>query len=155
MASTEQLNALMAETGAILELAQVVGFDAGGWALGIDEDTTLFVDHEADQDRIVLSCEVAVVRPGAKGSVHELLLQYNNQWKSTGGMRLALDGPDGSVIQICDLSTTQLDARAFAGAVRVFFDILQGWRDILSRDPASGGAPPNSLEMQTLGFIRG
>ncbi|MEN3385176.1 MAG: hypothetical protein V7608_5220 [Hyphomicrobiales bacterium] len=155
MASTEQLNALMAETGAVLELAQVLGFDEGGWALGVDEDTTLFVDHEVDQHRIVLTGEVAAVRPAAKAAVHELLLQYNNQWRSTGGVRLALDGPDGSVIQICDLSTAQLDAQAFAGAVQVFIDILRGWRDILSRDPANGGTAPDSLEMQSLGFIRG
>src|SRR5580658_11111078 len=52
MASTEQLNALMAETGAILELAQVVGFEEGGWALEVDDDTLLFIDHETDQNRI-------------------------------------------------------------------------------------------------------
>jgi hypothetical protein len=156
MASTEQLNALMAETGAILELAQVLGFDEGGWALEVDADTLVFVDHETDQDRIVLSGEVAPVRPAAKASVHDLLLQYNNQWKTTGGVRMALDGPNGSVIQICDLSTAQLDAHAFAGTVRTFVDVLQGWRDILSRDPANGsGNPPDAFEMANQGFIRG
>jgi hypothetical protein len=154
MASTEQLNALMAETGAILELAQVVGFEEGGWALEVDDDTLLFIDHETDQNRIVLSGEVAAVRPAAKASLHALLLQYNNQWKTTGGVRMALDGPDGSVIQICDVSTAELDAHAFAGTVRVFVDILQGWRGVLGRDPVNGGAAPGSFDMEGQGFIR-
>jgi hypothetical protein len=155
MTSAEQLNALMAETGALLELEEVLGFGGENcWTLKVDDSTLLFVDQESGQPRVTLSGEVAPVRPASKAQVHELMLVYNGQWRSTGGVRLALDGPDGSVIQICDVPVADLDARAFAATVRTFTDILLGWRDILSRDPASG-EQAGDLYQQGLGFIRG
>jgi hypothetical protein len=153
MASLEQLNALMAEIGPILELQEVTGFASQElWTLQVDDDTLLFADHDPAQGRIVLSGEVATPRPAGKAAVHELLLQYNNQWKTTGGVRMALDGPDGAVIQICDIATADLDARTLAGTVRIFTDMLRAWRDMLNRDPAD--APP-ALDLEGHGFIRG
>jgi hypothetical protein len=153
MATTEQLNALLAETGAILELAEVIGFESENlWTLEVDETTILFVDHEANQHRIVLSGEVVKPHDARKISAYELLLQYNNQWKSTGGLRMALDGPGGSINQICDISTVDLNAHALADMIRVFVDVLRGWRDMLASEPSGSNDRPFGFEQD--GFIR-
>lgn len=155
MTSAAQIDALLAETGALLELPEVLGFsEENCWTLRIDENTLLFVDHEAGRPFVTLSGEVAAVRPAARAQVHELLLVYNGQWKTTGGLRMALDGPDGAVIQLCELPVADLDARSFAGALRVFTDVLLGWREMLGRDPA-GSAGTSDLYQESQGFIRG
>jgi hypothetical protein len=154
MASTEQIDALMAEIGALLKLQEVTGFAArNAWTLQVDDDLLLFADHDPGQSRIVLSGEVATPLPSSKAAVHELLLQYNGQWKETGGVRMALDGPDGAVVQICDISTVNLDAATFAGAVQVFADVLRGWRDMLSREPSD--CPQTAFDLLGQGVIRG
>jgi len=77
MATSERLNALLAETGAILQLAEVIGFEAENlWTLEIDKATILFVDQEANQHRTVLSGEVVKPHEARKASAYELLLQY-------------------------------------------------------------------------------
>lgn len=153
MASTEQINALMTEIGPLLEIQEVMGFESqNAWTLELDDQTTLFADHEPDQNRLVISGEVAKPHPGRKAALHELLLQYNYQWKMTGGVRMALEEPDGAVVQICDISTTGLDASQLASTIQVFTEVLRTWRDMLVREPAD--AEPE-MDFAAQGFIRG
>jgi hypothetical protein len=153
MASTEQLNALMAEIGPMLEIQEVTGFESqNAWTLELDDQTLLFADHEPDQNRLVISGEVAKPHPDRKAALHELLLQYNYQWKTTGGVRMALDEPDGAVVQICDISTINLDASALAGTIQVFTDVLRTWRDMLVQEPRN---TEHEVDFASQGFIRG
>jgi hypothetical protein len=116
----------------------------------IDPATVLFADHDAAQNRLVLSGEV--IAPADKASACELLLRYNNEWKTTGGVRMSLDSDD-VVIQIGDVSTVDLDARKLAGTIQTFTGILRGWRDMLGRKAT--GTPDDAIDLAGQGFIRG
>lgn len=156
MTDVEQVRVLLAELGPVLDLAGVhEQADANTWSLTAQDKTVIFVEFMPDDDRLWLSGEVATPRPEERARLYPLMLQYNAQWQQTGGVRLVLDGPEGAIVQACDIPASGLDLPRLSATVRDFRDMLDGWRQIVaggSRAPAAAGATPG---ISAAGFIRG
>lgn len=157
MSGKAQLHRLMAEIGPLLELQEVTEFEAEDlWTLVVDADTVLFLDYQATPERLVLSAEAGVPAEAGR-EFYATLLQYNNQWAETGGVRLALDGPEGGVVQIVDLALAGLDLSQLQTTLMGFLATLRAWREIVAQagagraDTAEPGLAPYGLQ----GFIRG
>jgi hypothetical protein len=158
MADKEQLQALMVEIGPALQLAEVTAFAASDlWTLVIDEHRVLFVDYDLEDGRVWLSAEVGTPPPGDRAKLYERLLQYNGQWQRTGGVRLALDGPEGGIVLAYDLSLEGLDLARLRAVILGLVDKLDAWREIVAAGNASGEPPPlEALDHRHLGgMIRG
>lgn len=155
MPDRAHVHALMSEIGPALELAEVEEFERQDlWVLTARDGVVLFVEYQADDGRLWLSAEVCEP-PGERLALYGLLLLYNARWKETGGVRLALDGPDGSVVQAYDMPVAGLDLHRLTTAIRNFRDTLDGWRTIVAaggrgKKPESGGPDP-----MLMGVIRG
>lgn len=155
MSGKQHLQALMREIGPRLDLAEVTEFEEQGtWTLVVDDETVLFADYDGNgREVLVLSAEAG--RPPEVGrlALHELMLRYNDGWRETGGVRLALDG-DGVVVQLFDLPLPGLDLGRLEGVVTGFVGMLRGWREIVARAGGAGQEP--SLDpMSMVGMIRG
>jgi hypothetical protein len=128
----------MAEIGALADLMAVAEHEGENvWALRVDEETLLFADLEQERDCLVLSGEVGTPPPSDRARLHDLLLRYNFHWDETGGVRMAVEGQDGPVIQLVDVPLAGLDGHRLQALVRGFTTKLQAWRAILQ-----GGASP-------------
>jgi hypothetical protein len=143
MSSKEHVHTLMTEIGPLLDLMAVTEYDSeNAWTILVDEDTFLFADFDEPQKRLVLSAEAGRPQAGNRKFIYEILLQYNNQWHETGGVRMALDGPEGSVVQIFDLSVVDLDIGQLQTTVANFVDTLKAWREILAKEKTDEESPP-------------
>jgi hypothetical protein len=158
MPDKAHVHALMTEIGPALELAEVTEFEQDNlWTLVLRDGVVLFVDYEPEDQRLWLSADVCVPLPGDHLRLYELMLQYNARWQQTGGVRLALDGPEGSVVQAYDLPVAGLDLHRLQNVIRNFRDTLAGWRKIVATGVgASQPTATSSLDrMMAGGMIRG
>ena len=149
----EQLESLMTRLGPVLDPLGIVAFpDTKAWGLAIDEDTSILIDLSVDESKLVLSCELGVPPGGDRAALYELLLRHNYHWDQTGGVRLALDSPEGGIVQLADLAADGLDVPQLAGVVRVFADSARAWREIIQR-PRQADRPVVSEDAGSI-FIR-
>ena len=81
---------------------------------------------------LVLWGDVGTPQPGDRARLYDLLLRYGFHWDETGGVRMAVEGQDGPVIQLVDVPLAGLDGQKLQALVRGFVAKLHAWRD----DPA-------------------
>jgi hypothetical protein len=115
----------------LLELTEVARLDelAASWTVVVGDDVLVLLTHDADWDRLTLAAEVATPPADRQARIHATLLQYNNQWAATGGIRMALAEPDGAIIQLFDVPLAQLDAQRRANVLMGLVEKLRGWRE--------------------------
>jgi hypothetical protein len=131
---------LFVEIGPLHELDQVSAFDDGeSWAVVV-AGQVITLELDALRNRLVLSAEVGQPPAGGLARVYEALLQYNLLWRDTSGVRMALDGPGGQVVQMYDLATDGLDASRLGLVVKDFAAVLAGWRELVARGPVAAQA---------------
>jgi hypothetical protein len=142
-----QLHTLFAEIGPLFDLDQVSAFDGEeSWAVVLGGTVVSF---ELDPERaiLVLSSEVGQPAAEARAAVHEAALQYGLAWRETGGARLALDGPGGTLVLIYELATAGLDTARLAGVTGQFAGVARGWQELLARAPTSSmPTPPGGFD---------
>lgn len=144
MSSQDHLHTLMTEVGPRLNLLELTEFeDDASWRLLFDEQTLVMAEYVADEDRLVLSANIATPdanTPSDRLRIYEQLLQYNYHWELTGSVRMALEGPGGELVQLADLRVSGLDLETLTTALSGFQDKVQGWREALAAT-ASRQAP--------------
>jgi hypothetical protein len=159
MSDRAHVHALMTEIGPALELAEVQEFEQDDlWTLVAGDGTVLFVDYEPKDQRLWLSADVCVPLPGDRLQLYELILQYNARWQQTGGVRLALDGPEGGIVQAYDLPAAGLDLHRLQNVVSNFRQTLDAWREIVAKGVAAPSQPVTACGLDpimTVGMIRG
>jgi len=146
MSSPEQISALMSALGPVLQPLQVDGLEGvATWGVLIDEDLQIIVDFEQKRNLIVLECEICALPDGDPGSHYELMLNYNYLWAATGGVRLAISGPGGEVVQLRDISVDGLSPSDLADIIVGFGEAARAWREALTKPSnAPGTASPFS-----------
>lgn len=146
----EQVDGLMSQLGPVLDPLGITAFPgAKAWGIALDEETSVLVDFDESQGKLVLSSEVGTPS-GDRGQLYELMLRHNYLWDQTGGVRLALDAAGGNVVQIVDLFTEGLDVSALGRAVGVFADAARAWRTIISRPQSNDD--PSKMDSTDAGF---
>lgn len=152
MATKEQVSAIMAELGPLMELAAVVEYaDAGTWRLDVNDETTVFVELDEDSAVLTLSSEVAALPSSTDlDRLYRLLLQCNGHPERTGGLTLGLDSED-VVTQSLRMPAAGLDRSGLAETVAGFIQRLDGWRTIV-RD--FNAAPSAGDPQDMTGYLR-
>lgn len=122
----------MAEIGPLADLMAVGEHEGRNvWALRADAETLLFADLDEERSCLILSGDVGTPAPAERPRLNDLLLRYNAHWDETGGVRMAVEGQDGPVVQIVDVPLAGLDAQRLQALVRGFVTKLRAWRAIL------------------------
>ncbi len=105
----------------------------------------------------MFSTLIAPVPPGRAAEIHEALLLYAMAWRETGGVRMALNGRGGAVVQMADVFAPDADARTVVTVARNLAGRVPFWHDFLVAQSQAGAAPqagaPGSFAFETM--IRG
>ena len=138
MSSSEHVRALMSEIGPIMEFSSVLKVeDEDRWVLNLDGANVIVAEYFAEDDRLFLTSDAGVPPPEARLACYELLLAYNSMWRDSGGMRMALDREDGSVLQICDVAGAGLNGEALRLVLENFIRQLGDWMQFVASVPAA------------------
>ena len=118
----------------------VVKTPDGAYAIRFEEIDVL-VERDMDRDRIALSIELGVPRPANALSVYETLLSYNMLWRETGGVRMALTGKGGAVVQFVDLTGAEINAVGIATVASNLASLSNIWLAFLESEGSDVNAP--------------
>lgn len=110
MSNIAHIDDLMTQIGPLVEQIEVVQrHDETRWSITFDEETIVLVDYLDEARKLTFVIEIGPAEEEMKHSVYEFMLGYNYLYADTGGVRMAIDGPAGNVVQLFDLFETDLD----------------------------------------------
>ena len=127
-----QLTEFFTEAGPLID-AEELSYDEEGqaWGFAFDGDPPCLFQVGANPQHIVLSGEIAPLPQQGRLKLYELMLRYNDQAAGTGGVRLAIDDPEGVATLSIDLSRDGLSLETFSQLVEDFRSLRRSWTTIV------------------------
>ena len=140
--SMPDMDAMMAEIGAMDDaIIACLKTPDGAYAIRF-EDLDILVEVEADRGRVVVSSEIGTPVRARAAEIYETMLSYNLLWRATGGLRMALTGRGGAMVQLVDLAGEEISARQIATVAVNMADLTRIWQAYLQ----TGGGDVNLPE---------
>jgi hypothetical protein len=140
MLSRETLHEVMCETAALIGLGRITACeDSDGWSMDLDERGTFDIEHDTDDDRVVISIAIGSVAETARASIYELLLAYNHLRTDTGGTRMALDLPGQQVVMMREIPSLALSPQRLCSVIENMALVHGAWREVLRLGEVRGG----------------
>jgi hypothetical protein len=141
--SLELTQMLMQELGPQTpEIDAVLQQDDSNWVLVFEDETSIVIEWADTPARLVLTSSLGRANEDAQLGIYETLLSYNLLWQETGGVRMAIDGPQGEVMMIYDLFDDHLTVADLQTVVLNLTSIAGIWRDYVRKDPRNSSLPP-------------
>ena len=156
MGQKERYQALVAEMGEALGIADL-GADASGYfGLTVDGSLTVCLQYGEQDEQLTLFCTVCVLPATQRARALELLMHANLFWQGTGGATLGFDPADDMVVLAWRMSVAGLDAATLAEAIQQHADRGKAWRTRLSElaDVAEPSAAPKNTPPFADGMLR-
>ena len=127
-----QLTELFTEAGPLID-AEELSYDEDEqvWGFTFDGEPPCLLQVGANPQHIVLSGEIAPLPEGGRLKLYELMLRYNDQAAESGGVRLAIDDPEGAAILSVDLNRDGLTLESISQLVEGFLGLRRSWMTIL------------------------
>lgn len=139
--SLKNIESLMNEIGpAVDQIDSVDAFEGAEWELVLEGGGGIVVAYSEAARKLTFLTNLGQPEEEQRLAVYDTLLSYNGMWQETDGVRFALDGPDGAVLMLFDLFTTDLDAPTLKMVVESLIDRAAVWSAFL-QGPAGADAP--------------
>ena len=146
--TVEKIQQLLQELGpSTPEIDAVAQTDDPSWAIQFSDETIVLIEPTEDPGRMVISADLGTATNSLQQSTYETLLCYNLLWRQTGGVKIGLAGPKGSLIITTELSVEGVTLNDLQQELMNFVTIVRAW----SRYVSEGGeqAPPPLPGMET------
>lgn len=128
----DQVSILISQMGPILDPIAIDEIrEEKTWGIALKEDLAVLVQFDEQRNCLVLASELGAPPAGDRTALYEILLQTNFHWDTTGGTRMALNGPGGEVVQVFEIATDGLDASQLSAIVSSFADGARAWREFV------------------------
>jgi len=124
------------------DMPQITEIEQSGeseWVVVFDDGTGVIV--EAMQSRLALSAAIGRPPIDRRFVVYESLLSFNALWRETDGARLALNGPNGDVMLVHEISAVELTSSGLQDALARFAELVALWRDYVTAEPEKFDLP--------------
>ena len=142
MSDTHQMEQLFAQIGPLMDRIEAIDQeDDDRWILALGEEQDMFVDFDQQASKLTFSIEVGQPPEELRLRAYEMLLAYNYLWEDSGGLRMALDSPEGSVVMAYDTFDLDMDVSALSALIDKLMEAAEGWRDVIADLKASGPSP--------------
>lgn len=119
----DEISAMLAELGPELDFAAVSMFPSfQSWVIEVDVegDDAITVDYDEASGKLYMSSTLCPAPKEQQLHLYNFLLQFNLAWSDSGGVRMALDGTDGNVVQLSDVVLHGLDHDTLKNALAQF-----------------------------------
>ena len=138
----EKIQQLLQELGpSTPEIDAVAQTDDPSWAIQLSDETIVMIEPTEDPGRMVISADLGTATESMQKPIYETLLCYNLLWRKTGGVKIGLAGPKGSLIITTELSVEGLTLNDFQQELMNFVTIVRAW----CRYVSEGGEQAASL----------
>ena len=153
MGQKEWFQALVAELGEALGIAELSADESGYFGLTVDGSLTVCLQYGEQDDQLTLFCTVCALPATQRSRALELLMHANLFWQGTGGATLGFDPADDMVVLARRMGVSGLDAATLTDAIQQHADRGKAWRTRLSE--LADGAEPQSAPANAPPFADG
>jgi len=135
MSGFTQVSVVMGQLGERLPCQSIVEFEKSrAWIVEVDEDNAFEILLDEPLGLLHLVSEVAPLPADTPPRTYELILQYNDQSRTTGGVRLGLS-TDRTITLTASLPASNLDAAALAQRLAGLTEMVSAWRELIAATP--------------------
>lgn len=144
MATTiEQIQQLIQELGPHMQdIDAIVQTEEPSWAIQFSDETIIIIEAAEEPARMVFSAELGSAKDTNQHAIYEALLCYNLMWRATGGVKIGLAGPQGSLIISTELCLAGLILNDLQFALKNFLKITRSWQGFVSQTAPTSAPPP-------------
>lgn len=133
MPSLDRLQLLIEELGpATEEVAEVQQIGEGEWTVFFDDETSVGLDFVPEQEKLVFSAALGAPPAETKAATYELVLIYNFNWPQSGGIKIGLDSPGGSLELLFECHAASLDMPTLQQLLTSFAEKARAWRELVA-----------------------
>lgn len=147
MTTVEQIQQLIQELGPSMpEIDAVVQTEEPSWAIQFSDETIVILEAADEPPRIVMSAELGAASDARQKAVYETLLCYNLMWRDSGGVKVGLAGPQGSLIISTEVCLDGMSLMDLQDALNRFLKITRSWAQYVAQEEGAEtvGVPPLS-----------
>ena len=146
MASIAHLDVLFQELGpATDEVTEVFQDDSEHWSVVVHGETQIALELDSAQQKLILSTTLGAPSEQRRLETYELLLISNHARSQVGGITMALTGPQGHVVQMYELNTTELTLQILQTVLVSFAAKSHFWKEIVTLELAAPEFVPEDL----------
>ena len=151
MTTIEQIESLVKELGpAMPDIDAIVQTEEPSWAIQFSDESILIIEPADDPSRMVVSAELGVAAEAQQPTVYETLLCYNLMWRDSGGVKIGLAGPQGSLIISVDVCVEGLTLMALQQELERFLKIVRSWTQYVGKADTTDAPPLPGMEAGNL-----
>lgn len=130
----EHVQQLLQEIGpGMPEIDAIVQTEEPSWAIQFSDETIIILEAIEDPPRIVLSTELGGEATTQQRIIYETLLCYNLMWRASGGVRVGLAGPQGTLIISTDICLNNLTQYDLQQQIDKFLEITRSWAKYITQ----------------------
>ena len=153
MANLQQFQLMMEEIGPTCDpINAVVQLEDDMWGVAcFDDRVRILVELDDEAEQLTLHAEHGTPREENRLKTYETMLTYNRIARDSGGIYMALEGPDGAVTQECDLSIRELDLMKLREVLENFMAKAVAWQGLVQGGGVSAEDAPSNQIASELG----
>jgi len=141
MSRIDEIQQLMEALGpASTGVSHVTQMGEGVWAVGLVEDSVVYLELDPGQERLVLTSNVGKPRESDREKLYEAMLGYNALWRDTGGVQMAVAA--GEAMQTYALAAAGLELDVLQATLEDFAGKARIWRTLMQNGVGQGGDVP-------------
>ena len=147
----DEISAMLAELGPELDFAAVSmfpGFQSWVIEADIDGDDAITLDYDEPSGKLYMRATLCPAPKEQQLHLYNFLLQVNLAWSDSGGVRMALDGTDGNVVQLSDVVLHRLDYDTLKTALTQFTATAQAMHIAIGEAGISLGSDAQLFGLQ-------
>lgn len=146
----EKIQQLIQELGpSMQDIDAIVQTEEPNWAIQFSDETILIIEAADDPARMVFSAELGNASDTNQRAIYEALLCYNLMWRDTGGVKIGLAGPQGSLIISTALCVEGLMLNDLQQSLSRFVKITRAWQGFVNETTTT---PPPLPGLEGGGF---
>jgi len=132
------------------DIDAIVQTEEPSWAIQFSDESILIIEPADDPSRMVVSAELGVAAEAQQRTVYETLLCYNLMWRDSGGVKIGLAGPQGSLIISVDVCVEGLTLMALQQELERFLKIVRSWTQYVGKADTTDAPPLPGMEAGNL-----
>ncbi len=145
----QKFQIMMEEVGPeVSDIETVIQNEDRDWAIQFEDQTIVTLEWADNPDKVVLSTILGKPTQKNQLSVYETLLCYNLLWRDTGGVKMALGGPEGEILLIYEMYMQETNLNEFKTVLLNFLNIAKVWEVFIqSEDNSLNETANDSLDI--------
>lgn len=131
MSDNKKVDLILTELGAMMAIDSINKHDEERWSIQFEDNKLVELFYTSSQHKLTLQHHIGIPTLSEVNKLHDLLLEYNLCWPESGGVQMALNKDDGSIVQLFQLFTQDLSVPVMIDVLNNFIERADIWKAII------------------------